>query len=609
MSLGAPYPLNEAKRQIRVADLCLLDSTPDETFDQIVALAAAYFQVPIALISIIDGGRQWFRSTIGLSVSETPRRDSFCAYAILADEFFEVCDATQDERFFDNPLVSGSPGIRYYAAYPLITGEGFGLGSLCIIDTNSRAAMNKRDRAMLEGFARLVMHRIFALRSLSYIDSPTGLFNRARLQADIGEGLDAQMPSTLVSADLISPKFLNDIVKALGYDFAIQLIIAIRDRLHVLLPAGCKLYKIGPTRFAFLCPAQVNFDIEDLLDRIVSEFQSPLECLGIPIQMQAGLGVLALIPGESEGQDWLRLVASSSDEARERGIGWMRYQPLQDFAQQRAFSLLQALSEAICAPDQFRLEYQPRIDLATGRCVSVEALLRWTHPQLGAVGPGEFIPLAEKTALMAPLSRWVMRTAIEQAARWQREQSGLKISVNVSAAEMGSAEFVDTLLSLLAEQGVNPTGFEVEFTESAFISNPQEVRRQLERLRASGVDVAIDDFGTGYSNWSYLRDLPANTVKIDQSFTRYLVSDSRDQRLVQTIISLAKGLGYRVVAEGVETKATLELLRQWGCDEGQGYFFAKPMSANAIQAWLARASSQGEPFYFSRSSSGTGGQN
>ncbi|AHF65873.1 putative bifunctional diguanylate cyclase/phosphodiesterase [Pseudomonas cichorii] len=584
MSTGAPLPLNETQRLLRITELCVLENTVDDVFEEIVAMTAEFFQAPIVLISIVDEHRQWFRARVGLQAQETPRDVSFCAYAILTDASLEVVDATLDERFKDNGLVTGEPGIRYYAGAPLITDDGIALGTLCVIDTVPREAMSERDALMLKRLAGLVMKRIVDLRRSCFVDQTTGLYNRLRLEEDILLTLKAGKEMRLVAVDMITPEFLNDIVKALGYNFAQDLIVAMRNRLQAMLPSECPLYKVSPTRFGFQLPG--DMPDESIYSAILEDLQSPVICHGIPVQLQVGLGIVPLPGGQAEEQDWVRLVISAADDARARQVGWALYEPHMDATQQRSFQLLGSLTSAVHAHDQLRLVYQPRVDLASGECTSVEALLRWVHPTLGPIGPAEFIPLAEKTALMRPLSLWVLQTAVEQAASWQRKGFDIRVAINVTPDDLTGPVFTDRVIWLLKKHDISPSLFELEFTESALMQNPTEVRSQLERLRELGMHIAIDDFGTGYSNWNYLRQLPATTVKIDQSLMRNLNVEEADQRLVKALIGLAKKLCYCVVAEGIETEAARKLVKQWGCDEGQGYLIARPMEADALLNWL-----------------------
>ncbi|NWA87924.1 EAL domain-containing protein [Pseudomonas sp. D8002] len=583
MGEGAPIPPNEIERLKEVAKFCPTDSDSDDVFEKIVEMASAYYNAPIALISIVDKHRQWFRARVGITETQTPREVSFCAYSTLDNALLEVSDATLDARFKDNPLVTGPPHIRYYAGAPLITEDGFTLGSLCIIDTVPRPPMSERDSAMLNDFAELVMMRIQGMRSRNFVDQPTGLFNRLRLEEDIRQALKLENACHVYAVDIISPKFLNDIVKALGYSFAGDLVLAIKSRLQNLLPAQCLLYKISPTRFGFIL--EENQTTEHICESILKDFRKPVECHGIPILMQVGIGVLPI--HHSGQQDWLRLLVSAADEARDRKLGWSLYEPQFDAAQQRAFMLLSSLPEAVSCDKQFSLVYQPKVKLPSGSCDSVEALLRWNHPLLGPISPAEFIPLAEKTALIPSVGLWVLKAIIRQAAAWKAQGVRLRIAMNITVSDLESSEFVDAMIHELHRHDLDPADFELEFTESMLMTNPEEVIRQLQRVRQIGIEVAVDDFGTGYSNWAYLKELPATTVKLDQSLISGLGSNQNDKQLVKTLIGLAKGLGYRVVAEGVENQEILDLLIQWGCSEAQGYLIAKPMTATDLETWIS----------------------
>lgn len=584
MAYPAPTPINEAARLRRVTDLGLGEGMSDPVLEDVLDLVKTYFQVPITLISILEEQRQWFKASRGVSVNGTPRDVSFCGYVILADDVLVIPDACLDERFQDNPLVTGSPHIRFYAGMPLITSDGLGLGALCIIDTQPRPPLSQVEINALRRFASLVMHRICGLRSSAFLDQRTGLLNHVKLEQDIAAKCDEPMQS-LVSVDMMSPQMFNDIVKALGHKHSQNIMQVMLTELLGLLPARTAVYCLSETRFGFFIEGGHCSASSVLFSRISQRFKQPVICDGIPIQADIGIGAIELSCNQGGASDWLRVLVSASDEARLKDKPWIWYEPGLGCAQQRAFMLLSALADALQSSDQLRLAYQPRFDMQTGEVLSVEALLRWTHPSLGSIGPSEFVPLAERASMIRSLSLWVIRKAVGQAASWHRIGQSLKISVNVSAEDMESTHFTDVLLSLLAESGL-PTHFlELEFTESALCQSPDSVREQLNRLRAVGIDISIDDFGTGYSNWTYLRQLPATAVKVDRSLVANITRDDSDLRLVETLIDLGRHLGYRIVAEGVETGDTLEVLRRIGCHEVQGYYMARPMEVKDFEAW------------------------
>ncbi|WP_434772543.1 putative bifunctional diguanylate cyclase/phosphodiesterase [Pseudomonas entomophila] len=580
-----PMPAHEDARLHMLRDLeAEARSQEDPVLAKLVAMTASVLDAPIAFISIVESERQIFRAQIGLAVESAPRDEAICAHTILEPRLLEVLDTWQDMRFASLPLIVADPELRYYAGYPILSTEGLGLGSLCVADTCPRGAMSEKQAAFLQHMAELVMIRLNNLRSASYIDPPTGLYNRSKLEQDILLSMRAKRATELVAIDVISPKALNDVVKAFGYTFASDMMLAIRDRFLALLPPQHALYKVSPTRFGLLLEAPCDGPL--LYQLILDRFSVPLVNDGIPLHMNIGIGVLPIDAQTPPDQDHMRLVVGASDNARAKGLGWTLYQPEIDAAQQRALNLVSALSVAIHSSDQFRLDYQPKVSLRDGRCTGVEALLRWTHPVLGAISPAEFIPLAEKTALIESLSCIVARAAIEQAGAWHRQGLHMPIAINLAAPDLENTRLADLIIGLLAEQALPRGSFSLELTESSLMRSPEVVCSQLHRLRQAGVRIAIDDFGSGYSNWVYLRDLPAEIIKIDRTLVHNLATEEKDQRLVRAIIDLARKTGYTVIAEGIETDIERVLLADWGCDEGQGFLFARPMHADRVVQWL-----------------------
>jgi EAL domain-containing protein (putative c-di-GMP-specific phosphodiesterase class I) len=294
---------------------------------------------------------------------------------------------------------------------------------------------------------------------------------------------------------------------------------------------------------------------------------------------------------ERRGHAVLRIAHSAAQDARTAGVRTSTYSSSHDAAHRRRFRLLQDFPKALEAPDQLRLVYQPRIDLASVRCVGAEALLRWVHPDLGPIPPGEFIPLVEQTSMGQALTSWVLDAALAQLATWH-DTLGLRLSMNISAGNLGEADFADRIKDALQRHGVMPGCLELEVTESAVMQNTAQGLAMLQSIVDAGICVAIDDFGTGYSSLSYLQRLPAQVVKIDQSFMQDIAVDQRKRALVTSIISLSHDLGYRVVAEGVEHQAVLDLVNAAGCDEVQGYLFARPMPPKDLEAWMRSYSGQ-----------------
>jgi EAL domain-containing protein (putative c-di-GMP-specific phosphodiesterase class I) len=280
--------------------------------------------------------------------------------------------------------------------------------------------------------------------------------------------------------------------------------------------------------------------------------------------------------------------------AKERGKNNIQFYTaeLADLAA-RQFAMESELRLALARGELF-LHYQPKTDIASGRMRSVEALVRWAHPQRGLVMPGDFIALAEERGLIVPIGQWVMQAACRQMRDWR--SAGLavpSVAVNLSARQFASDTLVEDLLDALTLYGIAASEFEVELTESVLMADPERASEVLERIHAMGVRISIDDFGTGYSSLSYLKRIPAQTVKIDRSFIRGLPEDKDDAAITQAVIAVAHSLGLGVVAEGVETEAQLQMLRQMGCDQVQGYLLGRPMSAADLALRLDRGNLAG----------------
>jgi EAL domain-containing protein (putative c-di-GMP-specific phosphodiesterase class I) len=346
------------------------------------------------------------------------------------------------------------------------------------------------------------------------------------------------------------------------------------------------IYLVGEARFAFLSPPDVETQayVEQLRAALVSLRSST----SVRFVTNVAVGVRPFQLGGVSADDLLRGAITAAQDARNGNSAVALYSSLSDAAQRRQYSLLRDFGSALEAVDQLRLVYQPRIELKTGRCVGVEALLRWKHPQLGEISPGEFIPVIEPSSLAKPMTQWVLDAAMDQVAKWEAAGRSLPVSVNVSAANLSETDLVERVQLGLLRRSLRPELLELEVTESAIMEHPDQALAMLQELAAAGVSLAIDDFGTGHSSLAYLQRLPAQVLKIDQAFVRNLTQSSgSDFILVEMMVGLAKKLGFRVVAEGVETADAVSVLQGLGCEEVQGFFFARPMEAAVLGSWIA----------------------
>lgn len=423
------------------------------------------------------------------------------------------------------------------------------------------------------------------LARLGRYDHVTRLPNRLQFLEQFAGFVRADGPATLILVTLADARHYNEILRALGMAFAEDFVRAGAGLLASLLPPDITIYQVSVLSFALAVPVDHIDAMPAAATEISRAFAGTLVVNAIPIKTQVGVGLLPLDTARDPAES-LRAALVAAQDSRRSDSGIAVYDHRSDAAHLRAFRILADLPAALAGTDQLALHYQPRIQLQTGRCQGAEALLRWTHPELGAISPAEFIPLAEQTALIGPLTDWVMRTALLQNRHFRDAGHELRVSINASPVNLSEAGFDDLLLHRCDVLGLSPHQVELEFTEGTLATNSARTIQQLSKLRAAGIEVALDDFGSGYSNLSYLSRIPADVLKIDQSFVRPLKQPGDDDFLLRHIISMAQGLGFRVCAEGIETAHAYGHLRELGCEEGQGYHMARPMPAAQLQQWL-----------------------
>lgn len=563
-----------------------LESGSDPVLNGIVAMVSSYFNVPTSLVSIIEREYQVFKARVGMEPERTSREMSFCVHDLDKGAVLEICNPATDPRFSDNPLVTGAPFIRYYAGTPLTIQSGRNLGRLCVIDHEARAPMDEQGRTLLRNAAKVVVARLESIHRSHYIDPMTGLPNRQRFEADILQAAE-QDDRVAILIEPLSAIALDRLAKSLGREFFTNFMLAVKELLLELLPTGARLYRSGTLGFVVLLSRR-TLSISNLVDSVVHAFERPMYCADIPVFSDVGICVLQLERETGASKDVLRLMSSITDTARRSERRWLDYDPVIDSGLRRSTAVLNDIEAALAASDQFRLVYQPRIDLGSNRCVAVEALLRWSHPTLGEISPAEFIPLAETTASIRHITSWVVRRVCEQLSDWHAQGLEMTASLNVSALDLTDGHLFDQLVEALEAFGVAPRFIELEFTESVLVTDFETVRVQLQRFRDLGVGIGIDDFGSGYSNWAYLRQIPATSVKLDRSLLADLQPGNSEWHIIRGLISLVRDLRLIVVAEGVETDLHYHLLRGWGCQQGQGYYFAKPLSPVDLIDWLKK---------------------
>ena len=574
--------LKNEERMAAVGALQVLDAAAGASLDRLTRLAAFAFDAPIAFVSIVGMDSQRFISKVGLQIDGTGIRSSICSYTIALGEVMVVPDLADDERFANNELVIGAPYLRFYAGAPLIAKNGVAIGAVCVMGPTPRD-LSEDERQHLKTLASMAMSQLELRRLSGRQDPVSGLANRHQFHIDY-DGLVARATTGSLFAvmlDVLDVPRLDEAGQALGMPPLEAMLHRSGVRLRVALEDITDVYHVGVSRFAFLVDLPTAAEVEALLLELKQRIVRPVMAAAVPMSPQFHAGICAIDRKGDSSNDVLRKLLVGVQAAITKRTDFCWYSERRDELLRRGYRLA-ADAERGLRRDEFYLLYQPRVDTLSGKVVSTEALIRWNHPRMGPVGPAEFIPVFERTALMPAVSGWVVDAALDQLAAWHRAGLSLSLSINLAASDLSTEGMAERLLQKLTERGLAPALLEIEITEGEWLRANTVAGDQLTRLAGVGVRVAIDDFGSGYSNFGYLSQLPISTIKMDKSLIDHLADDPAARLKAKAIIELAQGLGYLTVAEGVENQAQHDVLRELGCDQLQGFLFAPPLSAEEL---------------------------
>jgi diguanylate cyclase (GGDEF)-like protein len=417
-------------------------------------------------------------------------------------------------------------------------------------------------------------------------DALTGLPNRVLFNDRLEHGIEqAKRHKTDIALFFIDLDHFKQINDSLGHPIGDRVLVVVTERLKAKIRKEDTLARLGGDEFTIIIEDMKDIqDVSMLAKKILEVLQQPVYIEGHTLYISCSIGISLYPQDDTDANNLIKYADAAMYKAKELGRNNFQFysSEMTTLALERIImetNLRQALKK-----EEFLIYYQSQVDAISGKLIGLEALIRWQHPVLGLVLPVKFISLAEETGLIVEMDRWVMKTAMKQITKWYQE--GLEpgtLAINLSMRELRSDDFIQILQESMEAIGFKPEWLELEITEGQVMINPEEAIIKLEQISNMGIKIVIDDFGTGYSSLAYLKRLPVDKLKIDQSFVKGVPDDKEDVAIVKAIIALAKSLGLDLIAEGVETDAQKEFLLESGCENMQGYYYCKPMPSDEIE--------------------------
>ncbi|MCX5939445.1 MAG: sensor domain-containing phosphodiesterase [Cyanobium sp. LacPavin_0818_WC50_MAG_67_9] len=618
--LEAPIPEEDLARLKELYSYGVLDTSPEEIFDDITHLVQDITGTKIGIISLVDENRQWFKSCVGLesAPSETPRNISFCGHTIVQRKPLIIPDALKDERFYDNPLVKEPPRIRFYAGFPLIAANGMVLGSLCAIDVEP-SSLTPAQITSMERLARQVVSQMELRRETHLLQSAErALLNQnsthgagtadIQLLSDINLVMDRDqlMRMLTLMLELDQPpcfalarckfKEYSRTTATLGAAAAASLIQTGLERLRTCLPDQATMTRFSENEVVIVLPhLSEEAAITAIIERCVTSLETPLKLNNRDLELNMSAGVVIFKNNYNDPDSLLSdaSIAQQVASANRSAISAFKFIDLPSrLAVQQHYQIETDLRRTI-RRNEIIPYLQPIVDLATGNLVGLECLMRWRTDTGDVLTPGSFLAISDLAGLSGELDLQIILKALQasQILAAVAPERPLNLSVNLSAVLLENEALRNRLLQLIRTNPLPPGWhLEVELVEDYLQDNSSELGAFLNTLRRQGVSIAIDDFGTGYSSLSRLHNYPVRTVKVDSSFVQRINDPlSPSNQLLKTIRSLCVDLGLSTTAEGVETETQRTWLLENGYSEGQGFLFSRPMSVQATCDYLAQA--------------------
>ncbi|MDQ6837990.1 MAG: bifunctional diguanylate cyclase/phosphodiesterase [Actinomycetota bacterium] len=538
------------------------------------------------------GPRGWRRTTLGPNSDKPVTRDVANAETLVAA--VEAGPVLGEQAPTEIQAQLTSEGRTSAMITPLLV-DGALIGVLTVADPMADRPFTLEDLKLVETLANHAAVSLEHTRLLDQVrfdarhDPLTGLPNRYRFNEFVDETAG---PLAVLLIDLDRFKEIND---TLGHHHGDLLLRSVGERMSEELGHRGVVARLGGDEFGVLLPNTGGGDAAQAAVLLLAALEQPFQVGELQLEITGSIGVAATASADGDNAKLLQQADVAMYMAKTAHSGWELYTPERDHYSPRRLALAGELRRAIEA-DELEVHYQPKAELRTGRVVGVEALVRWQHRTFGLLSPDVFIPLAEHVGLIRPLTLKVLDAAIDEQHRLHDRGFAVKMAVNISVRSVLDVNLPDQVAAVLGAHGMDAADLTLEITESSVMADPGRTIGILGRLDALGVCISVDDFGTGYSSLSYLKRLPVSEMKIDRSFVSGLLNDDSDAAIVRSTVDLARNLGLRVVAEGVEDRATWTKLAALGCDEAQGFFVSAPLPPEALRAWIERTNLAIDPF-------------
>ncbi|MFN3452451.1 MAG: EAL domain-containing protein [Sphingorhabdus sp.] len=602
--------LSPLKRAAEIQKRCaaiyrydILDTPVEPEYEEIANLAAAVCEASFAAISFICEDRQWFKSEVGLGIHETPLSVSFCAYAIRQDDIFVVTDASRHPLFAANPLVTGAPGLRFYAGMPIHASDGTAIATLCVLDSVARPkglteiqqltlrVLAKQVEAQLE-LRRSIKERdnraaeqrtaATALQWIATHDSLTHLANRTLFHSELATAIrEADANSTGVAAILIDVDHFKQINDSMGHDAGDAVLCAFASRLRDVVREGDTVARLGGDEFGIvLTSVKAREHLVSIVDALNMRLREKLNHNGRQIECRASIGVAVYGEHAATAEALIKCGDLALGVAKLKRGSAVTFHPDMETDFERKITMTTLARNAL-EHDRVFPYYQPKIDLSTGALAGFEALLRWDQINGGLGLPSMIAPAFLDTELALRIGDRMMNLILDDMQTWSIAGVEFeKVALNTCAGDFAANDFAERLLAALDLRKLSPHLVEVEVTESVFLDRGSHyVLRALTKLSEHGVCIALDDFGTGFASLTHLKQFPVNVLKIDQTFVAGLGQSADDAAIVRALIGLGASLGMETVAEGIETDAQAAFVRNCGCNLGQGYLYGAGRAA------------------------------